>query len=138
MPKIVRGRRVLIPGPVLVGFAEFFDRSYGNPKTPKVNGGYPIVTPSKIGQTLLPFVCIYCDKVQSVDPKQVTDYTDNQRGFSWCPSCRGRYVLDTNGQPLTQDLPPGAEYAPAVVRSGEETRVIGKSTKDGFTLLGVI
>jgi hypothetical protein len=132
-------RRLLIPGPVLIGFAEFFDRSYGDPKTPKAtDGNYPTVTPSKLGDTLLPFMCIYCEVVQSVDPKQVANYTDDQRKFSWCPSCRGRYVLDKDGQPLEDDLPAGVNYAPAAVKHGEETMVVGRYTKDGLVVLGVV
>jgi hypothetical protein len=137
MAKIVRGR-YLIPGPILIGFAEFFDRAYGDPKTPKKNGDYPIVTPSKLGDTLLPFMCIYCEVVQSVCPKQLANYTDDRRGFSWCPSCRGRYILDRQGQPLEDDIPAGVDYAPAAVKHGEETTVVGKYTKDGLVVLGVV
>lgn len=125
-------RRYLIPGPVLIGFSELFDRAYGDPKTPKNgDGDYPTVVPSRLGPVLLPFVCIYCELVQ---PSNRDNYTDKDRGFSWCPSCRGRYKVDPKGQPLKEDLPAGVGYAPALVKHGTETRVIGRT--DGLLVLG--
>jgi len=139
MLAIKKKRRLLIPGPILVGFSEFFDNAYGSSKTPKdANGDYPTVTPSRLGPVLLPFVCIYCESVQSVEPRQVANYTDNERGFSWCPSCRGRYVLDTDGQPLEDEIPPGVNYAPATVERGNETTIVGRASRDALSLLGVV
>jgi len=136
-----RRKRYLIPGPVLIGFAEFFDRSYGDPTTPKTpDGDYPTITPSSFNGLLLPFSCMYCEGTIVVTPRNVANYTDTDRGFSWCPSCKGRYVLDPNGQPLDEDLPADAPYAPATVTADDETSIIGKlkKKKDGLTLLGAL
>lgn len=127
-------RRVLIPGPVLVGFGEIFDRSFGNPKTEKP---YPKVTPSKIGDVLLPFLCPHCGSVRSavIDKKTRLGYWDKERDFSWCPACQGRYVINPDGAPLEEPLEPGATHAPALVERNGETRVL-RLDDNGLDTLG--
>ena len=98
----------LIAGTALLGFAEMFDGAYGDPDTLKP---YPRVTPSKVGPVLLPFPCPKCGKPLDVDG--LKGYT--ARGFSWCPGCRGRFVLNREGSPLAETLAPGAIMAPAKV-----------------------
>ncbi len=131
-----RRRRYLIPGPVLIGFGEMFDRSYGDPKTPLP---YVRVTPTKIGGVLLPFPCPHCDEVRSVvvDSKRKDHYRDSERGFSWCPACRKRYVINPEGQSLVGELPAGATHAPALVERCGERRMVGLPKADGLNLLGV-
>ena len=114
--------RVLLPGPPLIGFATLFDGAYGNPATPRP---YPRVAPAHVGGVLLPFPCPHCHKVApaAVHPRRRKGYCDKERGFSWCPACRGRYVLDPQGAPLAQGLPPGAVAAPAQVTTPEPGRI---------------
>lgn len=133
MPR-ARLRRTLIPGPVLIGFADVFDASFGDPKTPRP---YPKVTPSRVGDTLLPFPCPHCGAVRSavIDPKKRGGYYDSERKFSWCPSCQGRYVVKPEGTPLQRALPPGAMYAPALVERGGEVETLGEP-EDGLDALG--
>jgi len=136
MALLRRRRKVLIPGPVLVGFSEFFDRSYGDPRTPRP---YPKVTPSCVGGVLLPFPCPHCSAVRSavIDPKTRLGYFDKERDFSWCPSCRGRYEIIPEGQPLIGALPAGATHAPALVeRRGKKSEIVGLIGADGLDTLG--
>ena len=132
-----RKRPRLIPGAVLVGFAELFDQAYGDPRTPRP---YPRVTPSKLGATLLPFPCPHCAAVRDVvvDPRRPGFYDDPARAFSWCPACRGRFVLDRKGMPLAEALPPGARAAPARVERAGVVSVVGELDPSGLELLGVM
>lgn len=129
----VFGRRVLLRGPVLIGFNELFDRAWGEPTTT------PLVTvkPARIGDALLPFACPHCNAVhpEMVKPKTSVGYWDKERGFSWCPSCRKRYVLDGRGAPLADKLEVGATHAPAVLECDGKV-VIDVRPADGLQLLG--
>lgn len=132
-----RRRKVLIPGPVLIGFAEMFDKSYGDPLTPLP---LPKVIPSTVGGVLLPFPCPHCGAVRSavIDPKTRLGYRDNERGFSWCPACTKRYDICLEGKPLEKPLPAGATHAPALVERGGETSVVGLFVDDGLDVLGAV
>ena len=132
-----RRHRVLIPGPVLLGFGEIFDRSYGRHDTPRP---YPKVTPSCMGEVLLPFPCPHCNAVRSavVDRKTRLGYYDKNREFSWCPACRGRYVINPTGTPLVGALPEGATCAPALVERRGKTEVLGLLAESGLDVLGVV
>ena len=139
--------RALLPGPVLLGFADFFEAAQGDPRTPQP---YPRVVPSAVSGVLLPFRCPHCGKVrpEAVDPRKRGGYGDPARGFSWCPACGGRYVLDGRGTPLAEALPPGAACAPAKVERGGKVAVLPESeasrlreerperTRGGLALLG--
>ena len=131
----MRRRRWLINGPVLLGFADVFDASFGDPKTPRP---YPRVTPSHVGGVLLPFPCPHCGAVRGepVHKKKSEGYRDRERGFSWCPACRGRYVMNRDGLPLVDDLPAGAPAAPARVERNGKSEVVGLLTADGLNDLG--
>lgn len=129
------GVALRIPGPVLVGFAEMFDRAYGDPRTPRP---YPKVTPTRIGSTLLPFPCPHCGEAQAepVDRKRRENYTDPERGFSWCFSCTKRFVVNPDGVPLADALPAGATAAPALVDRGEGDEELKPAEPSGLDLLG--
>jgi hypothetical protein len=132
-------RRALIPGPPLLGFADAFDGAYGDPETPRP---YPRVTPARVGGALLPFPCPHCGAVRSeaVDARRRLWYLDEERGHSWCPRCRGRYILNTEGAPLPAPLPAGATYAPAAVDRGGppacEPGLAPEPPEGGLALLG--
>lgn len=111
----MRKRRLLIEGPVLLGFAELFDEAWGKPSAEP----YPRLTPSRVGPVLLPFECPHCGVVN--DPQQAEHYRDPEREFSWCPSCRRRYVLNGQGTPLAEPLPPGATSAPVRIERPSPT-----------------
>ena len=132
-----RKRKVLLPGPVLLGFGEIFDRSYGDPRTKKP---YMRVTPSTVGGVLLPFECPHCGEVRAavIDRKTRLGYADKERGFSWCPACQGRYVIKPEGTPLIGELPAGAAHAPALIERGGKREVIGLHAKneEALTALG--
>jgi len=129
------GGRLLIPGSVLVGFAEFFDRAWGDPRTPKP---YPKVTPARIGDTLLPFACPHCgvESEEAVN-KRRDGYQDERRGFSWCPSCSLRYIVVYEGAPLQGKLQPGAKSAPALVDRGSGPKLLSAEAASGLNELGV-
>jgi hypothetical protein len=131
---IVRRRKLLLPGPVLIGFSEFFDRAWGDPLTERP---YPKVTPSCVGGVLLPFACPHCGVVKSavIDPKTRLGYWDQDRDFSWCPACQKRYVIESKGTPLKSALPAGATHAPALVERVGKTEVVGL-LEDGLHVLG--
>lgn len=136
--KPIRRRRMLLSGPVLIGFGTIFDEACGDPMTPRP---YPRVTPSVIAGTLLPFPCPHCGCVrkQVIDAKTRLGYYDAERDFSWCPACRKRYVIDSKGTPLVDDLPAGATHAPALVGRGEKSEVIGRIVEDdGLDVLGAM
>jgi len=131
----MRRRRWLISGPVLLGFASVFDAAYGNPKTPRP---YPRVTPSHVGGVLLPFPCPHCGAVRKepVDRKKADGYRDKERGFAWCPACRGRYVMNRDGVALVGALPKGADAAPAFVERDGARDVLALRVEDGLDVLG--
>lgn len=128
----------LLSGPVLVGFAELFDKAYGDPKTPRP---YPFVTPSRIGSVLLPFACPACHA--PIELASVRKYSDTRRGFSWCPRCKQRYVLDKKGSPLKEPVAPNALTAPASVKKHNqitklEAVVVSSPDEGALNLLGAI
>jgi len=126
----------LIPGPALLGFADLFDGAYGDPKT---RAPYPLVTPSSLSGVLLPFPCPHCGDVrpEMVDPKKRAGYSDPERCFFWCPTCRGRYVLSSQGMPLAEGLPAGATAAPArIERRGGKVEMLAPSVGGALHLLG--
>lgn len=131
----MRRRRRLIRGPVLLGFAQAFDRASGREDTPRP---YPVITPSRVGGVLLPFQCPHCGAVcsETVDPKRRKGYTDKERGFSWCPRCRRRYIVNLEGMPLAEALPAGATFAPARVERGDKVETLDGPREDGLDLLG--
>jgi hypothetical protein len=129
-----RGKR-LIPGTPLLGFLEAFEEAAGRPtRNP------PRVTPTCIGGVLAPFACPHCGAVRSepIDKKKRAHYADESRGFSFCPACRGRYVIDWKGMPLAESLPAGAVCAPAKVERGGKVEVLRgpSSGGSGLDLLG--
>ena len=130
-----RKRKIRLPGKPLIGFSSLFDASEGDPRTKRP---YPKVTPSCIGGVLIPFMCPHCTAVRSavIDPKTRLGYYDKEREFSWCPACRGRYVIDPKGTPLEDALPAGATHAPALVERGEVTEVVGVIEDRGLDMLG--
>jgi hypothetical protein len=132
-----RNNRVILSGPVLIGFGDIFDRSFGSDRTPRP---YPKVTPSSVGGVLLPFPCPHCGEAKSdaVDPKRRGNYRDKERGHSWCPACQGRYIVDTAGTPLIGELPAGATCAPARVERGGKVEVLEAPVEDGFNAIGAI
>lgn len=126
--------RPYLDGPVLLGFAELFDRSYGDPTTLKP---YATISPAKAGDVLLPFPCPRCEAVQDVDKKTRENYRDPVRGHSWCTACGLRYHFDANGTPLEEKLGKNATSArPAVIKNGELLRV-PSCEEDVFALVGV-
>lgn len=129
-------RRILIPGPVLIGFSELFDRAHGDPKTERP---YPKVTPSRMGSVLLPFACPHCGEVRSevVDPRRREHYYDRDRDFGWCPACRKRYVIDFKGTPLVASISAGAVAAPALVERNGTTKALDVPD-DGIDALGAL
>lgn len=126
--------RVLLDGPVLLGFAEMFDRAYGDPATPKP---YPTIAPAKVGDTLLPWPCPRCEEVQKTCQKSRDEYRDPERGHSWCSACGLRYMLDERGAPLDEDLPAGAMSAfPRVTKPGKVFQY--DRDDDVFAVIGAI
>lgn len=129
-------RRRLIRGKPLLGFAEIFDGAWGDPRTDRP---YVHVTPSRIGEVLLPFSCPHCAEVRSeaVDPRRRGRYADKERGFSFCPACLGRYVLHAVGMVLMGELPAGATSAPARVERGGKVEQ-GAREGGAFDLIGAV
>jgi uncharacterized Zn-finger protein len=126
---------VLLRGPVLIGFNDLFAESSGREEP----GPYVKVKPAVIGGVLLPFPCPHCSAVkpEMVHPRRSLNYKDEGRGFSWCPACRKRYVLDDKGAPLADEIEVGAMHAPAVIECGGKVAVIGgRIVSDGLKLLG--
>lgn len=123
--------RHLIRGPVLIGFMEAFSEASGRDDTPRP---YVKVTPSRVGPILLPFKCPHCSAVRAevVDARKRNAYRDNERGFSWCPACRMRYVINPTGTLLADALPAGASYAPALVDRGDGKPALVGMTESSF------
>ena len=94
----MRRRRLLLPGPVLLGFADLFDAAYGRPCAASE---IPLVTPTAIGGALLPFSCPHCGAVrpQMATAQGRAEHSDPQRGFYFCPACEGRYRLAPGAPP---------------------------------------
>jgi hypothetical protein len=123
----------LIDGPVLLGFAELFDRSFGDPTTPRP---YATIAPATVGKVLLPFPCPRCTSVQGVCPPDRAAYSDPNRGFSFCSSCGLRYVLDEKGAPLETPIEPGAKSAPPTITKAGKTLQLPPPDDDALALIG--
>lgn len=120
----------LIPGPALLGFAMAFDECYGK----ATRGPLPVIAPASIGGVLLPFECIHCGEVRAeVVGAQAAQFKDATRGHSWCPACRGRYLLDMRGAPLAINLGAGARGAPATINGRQPVTAL----HSGMDLLGL-
>lgn len=130
----IGNRRVLLRGPVLIGFQELFDDARGDSHTPRP---YLTVKPALVGGALLAYPCPHCDAVrpEMVHPQRRFNYRDETRGFSWCPACRKRYILDDKGAPLSTELGVGATYAPAIIERDGKVVLIEKPV-DGLNTLG--
>ena len=114
-------KRYLLPGPVLLGFCDFFDQAWGKPSAEPL----PVLAPTTIGGVPLPFPCPHCGAVHPVlqDRKLMDKYRDPWRDFSWCPSCQGRYRL-TRGASPPAPIPLGAAAAPTLAVVGGKACVI--------------
>lgn len=122
-------RRRLLGGPhVLLGFATLCDGAYGRPCPP---AELPTVAPTCLGGVPLPFPCPHCGQVRKalVDPVEREEYYDKVRGFYWCPNCRGRYRLDTEGMPLPAPLQVGARSAPCRVTVGGASWILDMNSQ---------
>lgn len=128
-------RRILLSGPVLLGFADLFDAAYGRPCPPSE---IPTVTPSAIGGAALPFPCPHCGAVrpQMVDKEARAEYADPERGFFFCPACEGRYRLGASAS-LPAEVHPGDAAAPCrVALGGASWIVMMNSMADDLDFLG--
>jgi len=122
-------RRRLLPGPqVLLGFATLCDAAWGRPCRA---ADLPTVAPTCLGGVALPFPCPHCGQVRPVmaDAEGRKAYSDPQRGFHWCPACRGRYRLDPAGVPLPAPLAPGARAAPCRVTLGGASWILDMNSQ---------
>lgn len=118
----MRRRRLLLPGPVLLGFADLFDAAYGRPCAASE---IPLVTPTAIGGALLPWPCPHCGAVrpQMATAQGRAEHSDPQRGFYFCPACEGRYRL-APGAPPPVAIAAGAHAAPCRVELGGVSWII--------------
>lgn len=90
-----------IAGPSVCGFFGAFEQDYGTPPT----GALPRVTPSRVGDAILPFNCPSCDaKIDFSDRKKRESYHDTRVSGSakndnyWCPGCAARFKLNLRGK----------------------------------------
>jgi len=120
-------RPTRIRGAALLGFAEAFDGAYGDPRTATP---YVTVRPLRIGETLLPFYCLRCSS--AIGPIAWAECADRRRRYNWCPTCRGRFVLDRRGTPVLDRR--GAEIAAVKVVVADSRTPPGAS--DALNLLG--
>lgn len=108
-------RRAHISGPTLCGFWGMFEEDYGTP----TGDILPIITPSFVGSSLLPFRCPGCKTVaqELVCPKTREYFHDRRMGRDnyWCPNCGLRFRLNLQGSPLSCDLKSGAMVGPSRV-----------------------
>lgn len=105
----------LIQGRPLVGFYGIFEENFGKP----TNGPMPTVTPSFVGNSLLPFRCPSCQRVCQELACTVTreHYADPRPGRDnhFCHACGCRFRIDLRGVKLPCALAPGADVAPSMV-----------------------
>lgn len=128
-------RRTLLKGPVLIGFNDLFERSFGHEDTP---APYPKVTPTFLGGAIVPFPCPHCGETRRavVDPKTRLGYYDRERGFSWCPACQKRYVINARGGSALGELPPDVKVKPALVERDGEVSALLPPKVSGLDMLG--
>lgn len=105
-----------IEGPSLCGFHGLFESDYGDSSTPE-----PLctITPSFVGNSMLPFRCPRCEKIMQAlaCPKTRDMFRDKRPGHGnyFCPDCGYRFKLNEEGTPLTSSLPAGALCGPSRV-----------------------
>lgn len=114
----------LIPGPPLCGFFAHFESAYGRADT---ETDMPTVTPSRVGNSLLPWRCPSCGApMQELacphTRKMYCDTRPGREGICWCPRCNARFRLDERGVDLPCDLKAGAEVGPSLVTRGGASR----------------
>lgn len=119
-------RSTRIGGTRLAGFHGLFEEDFGDPATPTP---YPRVTPSRVGDALLPFRCPACRTIvrEFSDARDRECFHDPQRGFYFCPcpDCRSRFYFNEDGIPLPSALPAGATVAPCKVDRGGKAIIEG-------------
>lgn len=110
----------LISGPSLCGFHGIFEDDFGAAET---ESDMPTITPSAVGNSMLPFRCPTCREIPQAlaCPKTREHYRDRREGRErvyWCPLCRSRFRLDNNSVPLPCALEAGAVVGPSRVERG--------------------
>lgn len=89
----------------MCGLYGFFETDFGDPETKQP---YKRVTPTRVGDALLPFHCPRCKKVIDFsNPERRSHYHDtrvldgNKRDNYFCPACGNRFFINKQGQPLS-------------------------------------
>ena len=112
----------LISGPSLCCFFGTFESDFGNETTDAL---HITITPSFIGNSLLPFRCPHCAGVPQAlaCPKTRKKYKDTRPGRSnyFCPLCGCRFKLNLQGTPLPSDIKAGAKVAPSKIEQEGRT-----------------
>src|SRR5882724_9650177 len=105
-----------IAGPMLCGFCDLFESYWGNLNTPVP---YCTVTPTFVGNSMLPFRCPSCKEVpqELACPETRERYHDKREGRDnyWCPLCGYRFEINLKGVSLSSDLKAGAMVGPSTV-----------------------
>ena len=96
-----------------------FEADFGDPKT---ESPMRVITPSFVGQSLLPFRCPRCQKVPQAlaCPFTREHYKDPRPGRDnhHCPLCGCRFKINLRGVQLGTPIQAGAEVGPSRVECG--------------------
>ena len=82
------------------------------------------ITPSRVGNALLPFRCPRCKEIPQdlACPVAREHYKDPRPGGAYhCPRCGCRFRINLQGTPLDSTLPAGAEVGPSRVERAGKT-----------------
>lgn len=114
--------------------SHYFEAGWGDPSTPKP---YVTITPSFVGNSLLPFRCPNCKRPaqELACPKTRKKYHDQREGRDnyYCPECGYRFKIDLAGTPLASTLKAGATVGPSKITRGGKT-----SWQDRPGILGTV
>lgn len=113
-----------LEGRPIIGFWSLFSNDYGDENVVHVTHR---ITPSRAGNTLLPFHCPRCEKVLDFSNiKEREEHRDDRlgQGNYFCPYCGFKFYLNLSGSEVSKGIDKGGAF-PSIVES------LGK-TKDGL------
>ena len=124
-----REQRVWLAGPTICGLWGMFEDNFGLSSTPTP---YARVTPSRVGDALLPFHCPGCGGVIDFsDAARREAFHDTRSGHDnyWCPRCGARFEIN--------DAAAAASGAVTIGADGAATSIVEQVDRGRDGLLNV-
>lgn len=131
--------KTLIQGPSLCCFWGLFEQDFGDPTT---ESPMRTITPSFVGNSMLPFRCPRCkDVCQDLACPLLRDHYHDQRegrDNHFCPRCGCRFKISMSGMPLPCAIQTGADVGPSKVEYNNEVIWQDRTDRTTSTIIGIL